>query len=89
MATLIGDHPDRFMIGTDSTGNFSAYNDTIGKYDLLLDSLDPGTQDAIAYWNLYDVLPESVQRPDQLAGAASRPVLALPSDIRETLFGAE
>jgi len=61
---LIQEFPDRFLIGTDSIGDFSFYHEDIRKYDLLLNQLDDHTRDRVAYWNLYDILPKSVKRPN-------------------------
>ena len=59
---LIEDFPDRFVIGTDNTGLYSTYQGNIRKYDLLFENLDEKTRNAVSYSNLYNILPESVQR---------------------------
>ncbi|MFO0863500.1 MAG: amidohydrolase family protein [Gemmataceae bacterium] len=40
---LVEDHPDRFMIGSDTVGNFGRYHKEILRYEVFLDALAPAT----------------------------------------------
>lgn len=54
---LIEDHPDRFMIGSDVTGHYGEYTQTIRRYDQLLDALKPETARRVARDNFLAILP--------------------------------
>jgi predicted TIM-barrel fold metal-dependent hydrolase len=56
---LIEEFPDRFLIGTDIVGHFSAYPETVQKYYKFLDALQPATARKLARENLLAVLPKA------------------------------
>lgn len=58
---LIEEFPERFMIGTDKVGHFDDYYDTLSKYYVVLDALDPQTARLLAKDNFISVLPQRVR----------------------------
>lgn len=53
---IIEQFPDRFMIGSDKIGGFSKYEQTIRRYDVLLDQLKPETAKKVAYDNMFELV---------------------------------
>jgi hypothetical protein len=58
---LIGDFPNRFILGSDVAGRFSGYEGEIRKYDVLLDALDPSVARRVAKENFLSVLSRRVR----------------------------
>jgi predicted TIM-barrel fold metal-dependent hydrolase len=48
---LIGRHPDRFMLGSDLCGHFELLGKTMGRYNVLLESLPGSTREMVACGN--------------------------------------
>ncbi|GMA99565.1 amidohydrolase family protein [Pelosinus sp. IPA-1] len=58
--SVIEEHPDRFIIGTDVVGKFeSRYVNAIKKYDILLEQLTSETTYNICYGNFMKLLPKT------------------------------
>ncbi len=60
--SLIEKYSDRFLLGSDKTGNFSGYKFEIQKFQPLLNALTPSAAQKIAQDNLWKVLPGKVIR---------------------------
>ena len=54
--------PDRFMVGSDKIGDFSKYEETIRKYDVLFDALPTETAQKLAYDNLFELLKKKSKK---------------------------
>ncbi len=48
---LLGRHPDRFVLGTDTVGNLHGFADRIRLFDPFLAALDPATRGLVAHTN--------------------------------------
>jgi hypothetical protein len=44
-------HPERFVLGTDTTGDLDGFEDSVRRFDPLLEALEPTTRDLIASGN--------------------------------------
>jgi predicted TIM-barrel fold metal-dependent hydrolase len=56
-ASLIEEYPGRFVIGSDTVGVFDQYQQTLQRYYVLLDALQPGTARKVAHDNFLALLP--------------------------------
>lgn len=55
-AALIGQYPDRFLIGSDKVGHWSNYSDEITKYYTLLDKLSDDTIQKVCTDNILELI---------------------------------
>lgn len=55
---LLNEFPTRLMIGTDKVGHFSDYKQTIQRYDVILDALEPEASRMIARDTFFTVIPK-------------------------------
>lgn len=54
--------PDRFMVGSDKIGDFSKYEETIRKYDVLFNALPKEVAQKLAYDNLFELLKKKPKK---------------------------
>lgn len=59
---IFEEFPNRFMVGTDKIGGFSDYVETIRRYDVLFDALQPETARKLASENFFELLPRRDRR---------------------------
>lgn len=67
--SLVGKHPDRFMLGSDLVGHFGNLDRTMSRFAPLLDALPPDVARKVARDNFLSVLPE---RPARLSVSDKR-----------------
>ncbi|NOQ27267.1 MAG: amidohydrolase family protein [Bacteroidales bacterium] len=56
------DFPDRFMVGSDKIGDFSEYEETIRKYDVLFNVLPKDIAQKLAYDNLFELIKKKPKK---------------------------